>query len=125
MWTFGKRIAVGFALSFLSLVVIGNIAYRSIGTQLHTSLLVSHTHTVIERLATLLGQLKDAETGQRGFVITGQEAFLAPHAAAVAALPGTVKDLRRLTEDQPKHQKHLDELVNRQPVFRMRFRRHP
>ena len=48
--------------------------------------------------------LKDAETGQRGFVITGDEAYLEPYRGAVDALPGTLEDLRELTADNPNQQ---------------------
>jgi methyl-accepting chemotaxis protein len=110
MWTFGKRITLGFALSFVLLMAVGSVAYRSIGTLARTSTLVNHTHTVIEHLATLLSLLKDAETGQRGYVITGDDAFLEPYRAASVALPATLKELRRLTTDAPRHQGHLNEV---------------
>src|SRR5437667_2755132 len=110
MWTFGKRITLGFALSFVLLVAVGSAAYRSIGTLARTSALVNHTHTVVEHLAALLSVLKDAETGQRGYVITGDDPFLEPYRASTAALPGMLKELRRLTADNPRHQAHLDEV---------------
>ena len=47
-----------------------------------TSYAVTHTYMVLERLAALLSVLKDAETGQRGFVITGDEAYLEPYVKA-------------------------------------------
>ena len=58
----------------------------------------------------VLGLLKDAETGQRGFVITGDETFLAPYTAAVKDLPGVLKDTRALTRDNPNQQRRLDEV---------------
>lgn len=51
--------------------------------------------SAIERLQmTLLEQLLNAETAQRGFVITGEERFLAPYHAAVNAIPATQEALR-------------------------------
>jgi methyl-accepting chemotaxis protein len=110
MWTFGKRIATGFALSFVLLVAVGGVAYRSIDALAETSTLVSHTHAVIEHLASLLSSMKDAETGQRGYVITGDDAFLEPYRDATVAIPRTMKDLRELTVDNPDHQRHLGEV---------------
>jgi methyl-accepting chemotaxis protein len=109
MWTFGRRIAAGFTLSFVLLAVIGAVAYRSINTLTNTSRLVAHTHEVIEHIADLLSQLKDAETGQRGYVITGDEAFLDPYQSGVGSLPKVVKELRQLTADNPNQQKRVDE----------------
>ena len=110
MWTFGRRLAAGFGLSFLLLAIIGIVAYRGVDTLTRTSYRVAHSHAIIERTAQLLRLLGDAETGQRGFVITGDETFLEPHNAAVAALPALQKALRDLTADDPDQRQRLDEL---------------
>ena len=49
-WTFGKKIAAGFALSFVLMAMIGVAAYRSINTLSNTSQMVAHTHRVLDRL---------------------------------------------------------------------------
>jgi CHASE3 domain sensor protein len=106
-WTFGKKIAAGFALSFVLLAAIGAIAYRSIDALSQTSYSVAHTHVVLERIASVLSLLKDAETGQRGYIITGDESFLEPYQAAAPAIATTVNDLRKLTSDNPAQQKRI------------------
>jgi methyl-accepting chemotaxis protein len=110
MWTFGKKVAAGFALSFVLLVGVGVVAYQSITALAKTSYAVTHTHVVLEHLTNVLSLLKDAETGQRGFVITGDEAYLEPYRSAVDALPGTLEDLRELLADSVSQEKRLDEL---------------
>jgi signal transduction histidine kinase len=50
---------------------------------------------------TALEHLQDAETGQRGFLLTGDEAYLQPYDAAVAALPGTLDKLYALLQRLP------------------------
>lgn len=109
MWTFGRKIAAGFALAFLLLAVIGAVAYRSISALTSTSQLVTHTHQVLEHIAEILSLLKDAETGQRGYVITGDEAFLEPYQAGTTNVHAVVKELRELTADNPNQQKRIDE----------------
>ncbi|WP_372624400.1 response regulator [Falsiroseomonas sp.] len=47
----------------------------------------------------LLSALKDAETGQRGFLLTGEERFLEPHFAGLAAAPRLVETLRAAAAD--------------------------
>jgi CHASE3 domain sensor protein len=64
---------------------------------------------VLEHLSGLLSLMKDAETGQRGFVITGDETYLEPHREAVPLVATTVADLRRLTSDNPHQQRRIDE----------------
>ena len=110
MWTFGKRIATGFTLSFVLLLVIGGVAYRSITSLTETSYWVAHTHEVIEHIVSALAAIKDIETGARGFVITGDDAFLEPYRAGMQGLPRAMKELRSLTADNPVQQKRLDEL---------------
>ncbi|MCU1279834.1 MAG: histidine kinase [bacterium] len=110
MWTFGKKIAAGFALSFLTLAAVGAVAYRAIATLTTTSYRVAHTHEVLEHIASVLSLLKDAETGQRGFVITGDEGFLEPYHGAVQSLDRTLHELRELTRDNDSQQKRLDDV---------------
>ena len=50
-WTFGKKIALGFAMSFVLLAAIGFVAYRSIDSLTRTSYAVTHSHAVLEHLA--------------------------------------------------------------------------
>ena len=110
MWTFGKKVGFGFGLAFLLLLIIGTVAYRSVDALTATSHLVAHTHEVLEHNAKVFGLMKDAETGQRGFVITGDEAFLQPYLEAIGTIDGVRSELRQLTRDNPAQQKRLDEV---------------
>jgi CHASE3 domain sensor protein len=109
-WTFGRKIAAGFSISLVLLMAIGTVAYASISKLTRTSQWVTHTHEVLEHIAGVLSSLKDAETGQRGFVITGDEAFLEPYHTGSGELPNVLKGLRKLTEDNPHQQQRLDAL---------------
>jgi CHASE3 domain sensor protein len=109
MWTFGRKIAAGFALAFLMLAGIGIVAYRGINSLANTSRLVTHTHEVLEHIANVLSLVQDAETGQRGYIITGDEAFLDPYQTGIASVPSVIKELRQLTADNPNQQKRIDE----------------
>ncbi len=112
MWTFGRRIAAGFALSFLLLLGIGMVAYRSINSLTTTSRLVTHTHDVLEHIGEMVSLLKDAETGQRGYIITGDESYLEPYQAALTGVPGVIRELRELTADNSNQQKRLDAVTS-------------
>ena len=109
-WTFGRKIAAGFALSFVLLISIGAISYRSLNTLTSTSEWVTHTHEVLEHVADVLSLLKDAETGQRGYIITGDEPFLEPYHTGAGEVLNMVKELRKLTLDNPSQQKRIDAL---------------
>jgi CHASE3 domain sensor protein len=107
-WTFGKKIAAGFALSFVLLLAIGSVSYRSMSKLTSTSQWVTHTHEVLEHIAAVVSLLKDAETGQRGYILTGDEAYLAPYNTGSGEALNVVKELRKLTADNPNQQKRVD-----------------
>ncbi|MEO6951285.1 MAG: methyl-accepting chemotaxis protein [Polyangia bacterium] len=101
MWTFGKRIFAGFALSWALLLVVGAVSYSRINVLASTAVAVDHSHKVLEHLAAYMGALRDAETGQRGFVITGEENYLEPYNAAIVAVPRIQSELHELVADNP------------------------
>ena len=109
-WTFGKKIATGFGLSFVLLIAIGAVAYASINKLMSTSQAVTHTHEVLEHIAGMLSLLKDAETGQRGYLITGDASFLEPYRTGSGDALAMFKELRHLTADNPNQQKRMDSI---------------
>jgi CHASE3 domain sensor protein len=69
-----------------------------------------HTSLVLNRAENLLSELKDAETGQRGYLLTGSEAFLEPYLAVRDNISGHLKHLYQLTSISAAH-KHLDAMA--------------
>ena len=101
---------IGFGLAVLAVVLIAFFSYRSLQTRASTAELVTHTIEIGQQLQTLLSAVKDAETGQRGFLLTGNEIYLDPYTTARAALPGLVHRVRELTADNPRQTQRLDTL---------------
>jgi CHASE3 domain sensor protein len=110
MWTFGRKIAAGFVVAFLLPLGIGSVAYRNINVLASTSLKVARAHDVLYQIDQLMSDMQNAETGQRGYVITGEDEYLEPYNSAVAAIPGSIGELRRLTAGSTEQQKRLDAL---------------
>lgn len=71
---------------------------------------VTHTHEVLEANERVLSLLKDAETGQRGYLITGQERYLDPFNTAIVAIELGLRSIKALTNDNPKQQRRLAKL---------------
>jgi PAS domain S-box-containing protein len=69
-----------------------------------------HSYNLLSRAENLLSALKDAETGQRGYSLTGDEAFLEPYLAVRDSVGGQLEELRQLTLIDAAH-KHLDAMV--------------
>lgn len=110
-WTFGKRVSAGFAIAALVILLIGLVGFYSTHRLIENDRRVTHTHMVRRDLAELLSELKDAETGQRGYVITGVESYLAPYNSALEQIKLTVDRLRGLIADNPDQLRLLDRML--------------
>ncbi|MEH2000509.1 MAG: response regulator [Nostoc sp.] len=104
----GTKIAVSFALSLATLTTIGLISYQSTNDLIETSRQENHTYQVLSQLEDLNLQLINAETGQRGYIITGEQRYLEPYNAAIQVLNQKFNELQRLTADNPNQQNRLD-----------------
>ncbi|MBO0144943.1 response regulator [Agrobacterium sp. Ap1] len=68
---------------------------------------VVHSHEVIVGLSDLLSLIQDAETGQRGFVLTNSERYLEPYNAAITAIPKRVETIGDMISDNASQQQRL------------------
>jgi CHASE3 domain sensor protein len=102
------------ALSVLIALLIGYLSYRnaldvsSAGRQLQIS------QDVRTLTADLLSALKDAETGQRGFLITGEQQFLEPYNQALIDVPDI---LRRFKEQVAGRPDQIERLTALEPLI--------
>ena len=108
--TFDRRFYLGIAAVFL--ITAGNsvLAYNNTRILFETAGEVSHTHAVLGALAELLSTAKDAETGERGFVITGELEYLQPYHVAEGTINSWFRTIDTLTRDNPHLQADLTEL---------------
>src|SRR5882724_13452557 len=95
----GPRILLGYGLALLIFCGVGIVAYRATTDLVDSASLVAHTHKVLETVAGVLSALQDAETGQRGFLLTGEERYLAPYSSGIKLVDRNIQDLRELTAD--------------------------
>jgi signal transduction histidine kinase/CHASE3 domain sensor protein len=111
------KIAAGLATTLLVLVV-GGASYYAVRRSTRAAGLVAHTDSVLIEREKLLSALKDAETGARGYVLTGRPEFLEPFNDAKPKVDESLQQLRTLTADNPLQQARLDTLesVGRQSV---------
>ena len=102
--------SVGFLL--LTGVVVANAcaSFWNIRTLATTNRLTVHTHEVLTQIEETLSLLKDAETGQRGYLITGEPRYLRPYENAAAGIHQRFKRLRELTADNASQQTRTDRL---------------
>jgi methyl-accepting chemotaxis protein len=103
----GTRILAGYGLALLVVGGVGIVAYRGVTELVDSADWVTHTHKVKETTSEVLGALRDAETGQRGFLLTGEQRYLDPYQAAIKVVEGYLRDLRELTTDNRNQQKRV------------------
>ncbi|MBW8687551.1 response regulator [Chitinophaga rhizophila] len=120
--TFKRNLLIGFGVSLLLLVVSSVASFFSIRNLLISAYQVDHTNTVILKLENTLSYMKDAETGQRGYLLTGDEQFLEPYKGAYDSVLMTINSLRELTADNPEQQIGVEQLrllvIRRQALLR-------
>jgi PAS domain S-box-containing protein len=102
--------AIAFGLTLAVLLVGGVLGAVNVRRLAVENRMVARTHEVIEELAVLLSTLKDAETGQRGYLLADDEKYLQPYLDAVGRVQGELARLQELTSDNPDQRAHLDAL---------------
>lgn len=108
--TFLYVVALGFVCALALLISNGVMLYRTIHEVRDTHGWVTHSHQTITALESLLSHIIDIETGQRGYLLTGQESFLAPYGAGLDALGEDRSDVRGLLLQDGVKSEQIDEL---------------
>jgi CheY-like chemotaxis protein/CHASE3 domain sensor protein len=106
--TLGKKILIGVALCTLILLTIASISFKNSERLVDTNFLVSHTYDVLFEFEQIQINCTDAETGERGFIITGSPEYLEPFNNSRSKLFEDIDKARELTNDNPAQQKNLD-----------------
>lgn len=101
---------LAFGVSVGLLIAVGIVSYRSIDSLLRADQRVEQSREALYTLEQLLSELKDAETGQRGYIITGDESFLVPYNAVSAKVPRLLERLHGLVADNKTQMAMLAEL---------------
>lgn len=109
-WSIGKLPILGFLLAIIALVASTALSFRNIQIVRANEGKVVHTHNVLDALALTMASVTAAESGQRGYVITSEQSYLAPYHAAVERIDELLARLVGLTQDNLDQRKDLDKL---------------
>ncbi|MEH2026512.1 GAF domain-containing protein [Nostoc sp.] len=104
---FFKKIAAGFGLSSVILVLIGVVSYQNTTGFTNNRSIIKNTDNQVDSLEELLSQIKDAETGQSSYIFTGEKLYLKPYQTALSNVDQEIAKLKSLTTDQPNQQKQI------------------
>src|SRR5690606_5574004 len=108
--TLKNNLQVGLGLSLLILFITSLASYISIRNLVKSSELVAHSNDVIYKTNQIISHLKDAETGQRGYLLTGEEVFLEPTVGAKANARDLINEVAAETKDNALQQQNLEKL---------------
>src|SRR4051794_23399667 len=105
-----KKILLGYGLALLVLAVKGALVYRSSDRLVHLGRETDRSNKALLQLETLLSLLKDMETGQRGFLLTGDAKYLEPYNAARDEVLPALQRLREGAAGDEAQRRRLDRL---------------
>jgi len=105
-----RKIQIFITILFLALLANGIVSYHATQILAANQQSVTHTYQVIVEIEGIMSTLKDAETGERGYIITGSDAYLQPYESALEQINSRVRRFESLTADNPRQQVRIPEL---------------
>lgn len=109
-WSIYKKNTNIFVVAVIIMFIIGVASYLSLLEYRKNAQSVIHTREVLEKTQELIAHVSDAETGQRGYLLTGKPAYLEPYHRATDEIGQKVKLLSQLTVDNPSQQERITTL---------------
>lgn len=100
----------GNAVALLLVIILGSVTYNTTSNLLKSGEMVNHTHVVIEHAMDILASAVDMETGMRGYLLAGQEGFLAPYTHGYKVFKEEITDLKKTVSDNPAQVTLLTEI---------------
>jgi CheY-like chemotaxis protein len=101
----------GFLVAVAAVIIIAVLSYESVRQTEATSQDLARTVEALAQVQAILSTLKDAETGQRGYLLTGRETYLEPFESATQALPLALSAAREQVADDPAQAQRLAALT--------------
>jgi signal transduction histidine kinase/CHASE3 domain sensor protein len=100
-----------FVVSIFMLLYISSVSYKHTKALNESSDLLVHSYKIQYQLEHVLSMLKDAETGQRGFIITRNPVFLKPYKSVEDQIYASFIKIKALTIVDQQQQANLDSLL--------------
>lgn len=107
-----RAIAIGVGAALLLQSINGYLAYRAATDYVAATLERRQSLLVLQHADQLLSLMKDAETGQRGYLLTGEDRYLEPYREALSQLGEARKNLRDVASSRHSEAvKEIEDLV--------------
>lgn len=105
-----KKLQIGFGFSFIILLITSIASFLSVRNQINQREKVLHTQNTLLSADHILVDLLNAETGQRGYILTNNEAFLAPFYKGMESLPKSIEQIRNQLEVTSSQSTRIDSI---------------
>ncbi|MBL8088829.1 MAG: CHASE3 domain-containing protein [Anaerolineales bacterium] len=105
---------LSFIFAITILLIAGTFSFVNLTTLIDSNTQISQTLLTLTKLEETLTLIVDAETAQRGYVITGDDAYLEPYYKAIDSKTGITQNLNEiqtLIADKPEQQTRLEQLI--------------
>lgn len=100
-----------FLAALIVLISVSLMTYRNLDNYINEVKLVRHSNLVFRVVENVLSAVKDAETGHRGYQLTGDSSYLEPYHLSIQELPSMLHELDSLVQDNDKQKRYVDTLV--------------
>jgi methyl-accepting chemotaxis protein len=114
----GKKIALGFGLSLLVLLAVALVSFQGARQLTTTAENLVESRDQGRAMREVRTLIVDAETGQRGFLVTGEDRYLQPYERAIQQINSSLDILRQHLGDEPEQ---LARLARLEPLIRDRL----
>ncbi|MDO8316860.1 MAG: response regulator [Flavobacterium sp.] len=109
--TLGRKIVIGFIACAVVLLGVAIFSFKNSEKFVASNTLVNDSNQVLYEFEQILMSSVDAETGVRGYVITGDDDFLKPFTTANTKIIEKLEKVKELTKDNPNQQNNIEELA--------------
>ena len=115
-WPAPRRLAIGYAVAIAALIMNAAFTFWNLNTVRSTWDTLASGRDFVRGIDSTLSELRDAETGQRGYLLTGDERYLVPYTRSHADILASIDRLRSLAGDSDSRQRHLNTVAEASDV---------
>ncbi|MDP8219703.1 MAG: methyl-accepting chemotaxis protein [Candidatus Stygibacter frigidus] len=111
----GVKLGIGFGLIFVLLLILSLVTYRNVRHMSKDAKESLEARRVLGNISSFEGHISSAETGQRGYLVTGNEEYLEPYNHATEHAEEHLRELKaqlRGHDDQRQNLEKLEELIH-------------
>jgi PAS domain S-box-containing protein len=109
---FNKHILIGFILALAILIWLAVASFLNTKSFIRSGYMVAHTLDVLYSTERLMANVANIELGQRGYTITGNEAFLGSYVRSKEEVSKHITNLQKLTSDNQSQQRRIAQMRN-------------